>query len=128
MENYQPCQGLTWYYRQSEGLLKIRSTILVRYDSLEAKRITATASSLVRSIQGIIDLNVHNDGIQDDNPVEIINEWIVNDIGKNLDSSQVVAKINDRIEFPVISVTIEHNGQKDEQSGTISGNAALDYV
>ncbi|MFO7613731.1 MAG: hypothetical protein R6W71_03730 [Bacteroidales bacterium] len=128
MENYQPCQGLTWYYRQSEGLLKLKSTIIVQYNPMDARRITATASSLVRNIQGIIDLTVHIDGTNDPNPVNIINYWEVKDIGKDKTQSEVLNEIGARSDFPVISVTIEHSGLKDEQSGTISGNSALDYA
>ena len=128
MENYQPCQGLTWYYRQSEGFLKLKSTIIVQYNPMDARRITATASSLVRNIQGIIDLTVHTDGTQDPNPVNILHLWEVKDIGKDKTKSEVLNEIGARSDFPVISVTIEHSGLKDEQSGTISGNSALDYA
>jgi|GEM_PF-3663757 len=128
MENYQPCQGLTWYYRQSEGLLKLKSTIIVQYDPSDARRITATASSLVRNIQGIIDLKVYNDGTQDPNPVNIVNYWEVKNIGINKTKSEVLNEISARSDYPVISVSIEHNGKKDEQSGTISASSALDYA
>jgi len=127
MIDYQPCQCLTWYYKQNEGILKIKSYVSMKYNPLDgAKRITSSASVLVKDIGAIVTLTVHADGTADPNPASAVNSWNVSNLGQNLSQAEVRSFIGTLKQYQVMA-TVTYNGVTRETVNSSAQNSELEY-
>jgi hypothetical protein len=127
MIDYQPCQCLTWYYNQNEGILKIKSYVSMKYNPVDgARRITSSASVLVKDIGAIVTLTVHADGTADPNPASEVNSWNVSNLGQNLSQAEVRSFIGTLKQYQVMA-TVTYNGVTRETVNSSAQNSELEY-
>lgn len=128
MIDYQPCQYLTWYYSQNEGILKIKSLVSMKYNSNDgAKRITSTASVLVKDLGAIVSITVHTDGVADPNPASTENSWNIANLGTNLSQAEVRNFIGTLKQYQVMA-TVTYAGKTRETVNSTSQNSELEYI
>jgi hypothetical protein len=127
MAYYVPRQGLIWYYKKSEGLLKLVSTVTFEIDVSSDVSVTSECSGVVDETAAVINFEVLDTGTQASSPVTIVSQITVDDIGTNKDKIFVEAKILAH-EPILVQANIYRNDERQDSGYSIGDeNTKLEY-